>query len=836
MISRRDFLGWVGVAPFMSSAVQANSTVAVLPRNSVIVLDEVGPDTDANRLDMVFRWLARRGLPVTCIVECRDDETGPLNPQHPISVVLKRSCEAVPGLVELCPFVRDLGVLTPYFQARAAFEAQITLAESVWGEKSKARVTRYRALACADVAQPTAPTGVRASGVRTILMRPSGTTPVQSQAWENGTLRLMGGARLGSAGDKGDLSLETESEKIYYLSMADLAAGPIKQISIALEALYEQVRPQRGNYWLGPILAADVQYRDAYNYDRNLSLHFFTDRAPETDDWRNLDSFRARLASKGFPTTMGPSPQAPPQASSGEFWATVEGRDEPASYSTPLSHSPSGNYENAVALWNLDVAGCAGLDAANNLRLPTLLVQHPLSLEALAKNGPGAGDLVIGFSGELFARPQYRRVLENLLAQYQHDGFTSVVDLREYVRAVAPQSPYLTHHRRTAGYKNATASRHGTTTSSSIDRYLSDAKLAWSYFEKWTHPTTGLCPATVDTTGGRAVQQQAVTMWDVGSHINALIAAFDLGIISKKTFRRAIQKILPNLRGRRSQGRLLPQGWIVTDRIKWGTKDFDGCDAGRLLAALYNLESHGVAGQVAAPLVSSWDLQDVVSDGVIYSVDKGKLVSTYKSHCAHYAAWAFRIWGIECVSPYETFLGRSTTDGEMALLEAAGKIGPLGAEPLLLEALELGMSAESAYLAEVLFAAQVEEYRKTGNLMCVSESPIDRDPWFVYSGLLLDAPGRAWATDTVESLPEHRSAEFMAKNSTVSAKAAYLWAAYNPDEYSDRLVGYVREKARTSSGFRSGIYQGSGQVTRNTDLNTNAIILQSIAEIARNAT
>jgi hypothetical protein len=835
MISRREFLGWMGVVPLFGAAAPARATIAPVPRNSVIVLDEVGPATDAGQLDVVFQWFARRGIPVTCIVECSDEEAGRLTPQHPIAALLKRSYEAVPGLVELCPFVRDLGMLTPYFQARAAFEAQVTLAESLWGETSKTRVTRYRALACADVAQPTAPTGVRASGIRTLLMRPSGKAPVQSQAWENGTLRLMGGARLGSSGDRRNLSVETESEKIYYLSMADFAGGPIKQISTALEALYERVRPQKDNNWLGPILAADVQYRDAYNYRRNVSLHFFTDRAPETDDWKDLDIFRARLASKGFPTTMGPAQPASPEASSGEFWITVEGRGEGTSYSTPLPNSPSANYESAVALWNLDAVGCSGLDAANNLRLPTLLVQDPLSLEALTRNGPGAGDLVIGISGELFARPQYRRVLENVLAQYQHDGFTSVVDLREHVRAVAPQGPYLTHHRRTAGYKNAPASLHRRATASSIDQYLSDAKLAWSYFEKWTHPTTGLCPATVDTTGGRAVQQKAVTMWDVGSNINALIAAYDLGMISKKAFRRAIQKILPNLRGRRSQGRLLPQGWIVTDRIKWGTKDFDGCDAGRLLAALYNLDSHGVAGQVAAPLVASWDLQDVVSDGIIYSVDDGKLVSTYKSHCAHYAAWAFRTWGIECVSPYETFLGRATTDGEMALLEAAGKIGPMGAEPLLLEALELGMSAESAYLADVLFAAQVEEYRKTGTLMCVSESPIDREPWFIYSGLLLDAPRRAWATDTVESLPEHRSAEFVAKNITVSAKAAYLWAAYNPDAYSDRLVGYVREKARTSSGFRSGIYTASGEVTRNTDLNTNAIILQAIAEIARNA-
>ena len=325
-------------------------------------------------------------------------------------------------------------------------------------------------------------------------------------------------------------------------------------------------------------------------------------------------------------------------------------------------------------------------------------------------------------------------------------------------------------------------------------------------------------------------------MWDVGSHINALIAAYDLKLITQKQFQQSIKQILPNIAGRKSQGRLLPQGWIATDRFKWGTKDFDGCDAGRLMAALYNLDSHPAAKDKAAKTVASWNLKDVVIDGIIFSVQQGELKSTFRSHCAHYAAWAFRTWGIEVRSPYEVFDDVSSADGRMALLEVGGHIGPMGAEPLLLEAIELGMSAESAYLADVLFAAQLEEYDATGRLTCVSEGPIDRAPWFTYQGLQFDAPDRVWATDTVAGLAEHRSPEFRSKNAVISSKGAYLWAAYKNHSYCDKLVDYVRQKARTSNGFSSSIYQATGMATSTyADINTNAIILQSIAQIMKTA-
>jgi hypothetical protein len=46
------------------------------------------------------------------------------------------------------------------------------------------------------------------------------------------------------------------------------------------------------------------------------------------------------------------------------------------------------------------------------------------------------------------------------------------------------------------------------------------------------------------------------------------------------------------------------------------------------------------------------------------------------------------------------------------------------------------------------------------------------------------------------------------------------------------LLAYVRDKAKTTIGFASGIYSKTGKPTANySDINTNGIILQSIAAI-----
>ncbi|MGC1497463.1 MAG: DUF3131 domain-containing protein [Sulfitobacter sp.] len=847
-MDRRTFMKWGVAAPLMLGPLQGLANTRV-PQNTIVVLDGVGPDTDAERLAIVLNAFAKQGLPASCLIEGQPQRR--LTPDHPVSQLLREHRKKLPGLFEVLPVVPDLGLLTPYFQARAVYQAQIDLFTSIWGDDSTDMgVFNPQSIACDIVERPLAPSGVRASGIRNVLMRPSATTPVRPEAWDDGVLRMIGGKRVQLSVTKVTVvgSDASRVERVFYLSASEISETALPRLEAAASQFAVGIQVQDGANWSSTILASDIQFRDAYGYRRNMGLHFFLEAEASEDDRAILADFRLDLIKAGVPSSFGAPVGSRTNAPTGiGYWVDVQGMTGADSPLHPLEvyggsiqrQTPKptpGAYGMGVQLSDLDNLGNAGVDPENTIHVPTFRVHDAASVTLLGEGAFGTDDFVVLVTASALRRRTQRSLMKNALLGLADDGITAAMTLPNYVRSVVPTGAYISHFRRTVTYASAAKPDRAAPDAKALEQYLADAKTAWGYFERWTDKKTGLCPATVNFSPGNEELHQAVTMWDVGSHINALIAAYDLKLVTKAQFQQAIKKILPNIAGRTSQGRLLPQGWIATDRFKWGTKDFDGCDAGRLMAALYNLDSHPAAKDKAAKTVAAWDLRDVVIDGIIYSVQQGKLETTFRSHCSHYAAWAFRTWGIEVRSPYEVFDGVSTADGKMALLEVGGHIGPMGAEPLLLEAIELGMSAESAYLADVLFAAQLEEYDDTGRLTCVSEGPIDRAPWFTYQGIQFDAPGRVWATDTVAGLDEHRSPEFRAKNAVISSKGAYLWAAYKDHSYCDMLVEYVREKARTSNGFSSSIYQSTGKATSTyADINTNAIILQSIAQIMKNA-
>ena len=69
-----------------------------------------------------------------------------------------------------------------------------------------------------------------------------------------------------------------------------------------------------------------------------------------------------------------------------------------------------------------------------------------------------------------------------------------------------------------------------------------------------------------------------------------------------------------------------------------------------------------------------------------------------------------------------------------------------------------------------------------------------------------------------------------------STKAAYLWLALRPNAVSRGLVRSIRSLARHELGFDSAVYFQSQKSTMGySDLNTNAVILQSIAHLLRTA-
>ena len=147
----------------------------------------------------------------------------------------------------------------------------------------------------------------------------------------------------------------------------------------------------------------------------------------------------------------------------------------------------------------------------------------------------------------------------------------------------------------------------------------------------------------------------------------------------------------------------------------------------------------------------------------------------------------------------------------------------------------LGMSRESTFLADVLFTAQKEEYESTGRMVCMSETPIEKSPWFIYQGLQLGSGVRDWRLNGVELIAALGSKEAEQDVMAFVTKAAFLWAAYKSNEHSDRLLAYARQHTIGSIGFASNVNLKSQRAVLNySDINTNALILQATAHMLRN--
>ncbi|MCP5037978.1 MAG: DUF3131 domain-containing protein, partial [Rhodobacteraceae bacterium] len=584
---------------------------------------------------------------------------------------------------------------------------------------------------------------------------------------------------------------------------------------------------------------ADLILRDNFGFQRFIGLHLFEPAASNPDLGEGFELFRAELLKLGFAHSHGPVPETSPLLSQMGYWvpsglSQTDLQPEEVTQSMPVSLSGGVSDGDGFRVLVSDPAGGRqGLDANAHLRLPVLPLQSFFAGSNLAGlNGSSTSEFVLTISPDtLLTRPQ-RAMARRVLIDFSRAGVSEFVPVPVFARNRIPGGGVISRFRQVESARKTTRPVRKPIGAGDRQALLEDAKLAWQYFEQMTNPNTGLCPSTVAKSGSSSTRLEFITMWEMASHINGLIGAADIGILSRDGFRARMAKIMANIRGRSSNDRLLPQEWIHSDRNGSGNRNFDACDSSRLLAALLNLVDHPFSNVDVSALVESWDLDKVVVDKRIHSVIDQKLEPVFESHCGHYAARSFRLWGLEAQSPYEVTEGKSAADGQMELLHTAHNIGIIGTEPLLLEAMDFGMSTESSFLADTLFSAQLREYEKSGTLTCVSECSIEREPWFTYQGLDIGAQTDEWIVVATSDKAEFHNQKFAHDHLSLSAKGAYLWAAHHPHEYSDKLVSFVRENGKTDFGFVSSYYTNRGVATKGySDLNTNGIILQAISRM-----
>lgn len=357
------------------------------------------------------------------------------------------------------------------------------------------------------------------------------------------------------------------------------------------------------------------------------------------------------------------------------------------------------------------------------------------------------------------------------------------------------------------------------------------ARTAWSYFEQNYRDSSGF----VDSVAG----YPSGTLWDQGSYLLALISARELGLVDADLLDQRVSALLDGL-GRLElfEGKLPNKVYhsVTLQQVDYTNKHtaegvgWSALDIGRMLSALRILETrHPAYATRIRAVLAGWNLDAMAFGGQLQGAarTKGRTDLRQEGRIGYeqYAARAAAMWGLDVITaataaPIMEWETIASVEVPVDRRKASSfrAITPTLSEPFLLQGLELGFNAETATLAQRVYAAQEARYRRTGTLTMVSEGNINQPPYFLYASVY--ANGEPWAVVTEKGAhhPDLR---------TVSLKAAFAWNALYDTEYTRQVLDSLQD-LKTDRGWASGRYEASGEINTVVTANTNAVVLEAL--------
>ncbi|RCW28741.1 uncharacterized protein DUF3131 [Ciceribacter lividus] len=773
------------------------------------------------------------------------------------------------GMFEPVVFLPGMETERVYFQMRRAGIAQARLAALATRSEDGALQHAACVTMLCRQGETEVPTlsGVRAGGFRTVLVMPKEDAPTSYSETENGIMHVAGGLRLGSLAElderRGKITQRMASDEpaVLYVSLADITRFDDDRLAALAAALADFIAEAEDEGKIATILPSEFYLRsEAFSRDIALHLDLGSGAAPTDAETAFVKALTAAgiafTRSGGADVTdgagcpmLGTDPQMPDwqavRAAAGVAFDLdkPEGEAAPVTCAVTAKEGPDAALLSSAGITVTAVLdggeGNGGLDENGLLNVPVafridggLRIGNGRELaETLNTRLGHERDALVMVGGAALAEGGAGEVIAGVLGGLAVRKGNRVTGLGAFGAAVTGRDPIFGRLQRSQQMRFAeTSAGEAVIDAAEKARLEADAELAWRYFTRLSDKWTGLAPASAEASGSSVVPYPFVTMWDIASQIFGLVAAHALGLATDDEFAEAAGKILKSLPATRIGKLRLPQANVSTRRGGAVENSYNASDTGRLLVALKLLAGRGLDKDVAAVL-ARWDLAATISQRRMHDIDDGRWKTYFRSNYAHYAARGFALWGMEVDTPYAPEPEDVATDRRMRILGKVADIGAVGTEPHTLEAMEFGASEAAQVISDVLFAAQVDEYRRTGRFVCVSESSIDRAPWFVYQGLEVDAEEDPWALETMVDRARYGTPEMRRALDVVNCKGAYLWNAVRPHAYSARLVEHVRERGRVPGlGFASGIYAATGRQTTNySDVNTNGVILEAIA-------
>jgi len=378
------------------------------------------------------------------------------------------------------------------------------------------------------------------------------------------------------------------------------------------------------------------------------------------------------------------------------------------------------------------------------------------------------------------------------------------------------------------------------------ERERAMAETAWSYFELRYQPETGL----VNAVGS----YPSTTMWDTASYVSALVAAYELEIIDKRTFDLRVNLLTKTLRNLDLFGRELPNkvyhtvtGAKVNYANEPGEVGFSVLDIGRLLVWLKILkERYPYLAPGIDNVVLRWNFCNAVKEdgrlfgSIVTGAGETRYVQEGRLGYEEYAAKGFALWGFEvpaALSP-EPLTFTDIYDVRIPLDARDPRIfqnmNYVLTESYLLDGLELGWKLPTdrrndrpglatqgwrAEFANRIYLVQQRRFEQTGIMTARSEHQVEGQPFFVYDAIW--ANGFAWHTlDPSDVYQPDRAA--------IASKAAVgMWALWETP-YTDLLLDAVADLSGEEGGFYEGLYEnGNGYIPVQT-ANNNGIILAAL--------
>jgi hypothetical protein len=836
-------LGSLGLGTLVPRGRASGQTAGVTAgpgaRGLFLMVDGIGPAIPAEPLRQWLEPFAARATPVALGLRPGPDGFGP-----ELLSLLSGAMTAFPALFEPVLRVDTLAGLPPYAQMRAAARELAALERAL---APGGPLPFILSLATDAPAGPASFDALRALGLRSVLLL----GPLQRGAssilpCDGAAMCLQGSAPLGADAAAADLAARLADPQaggaplLAVIDAAALTALPLPELRDRAEALSGAMMqavqsgvafavPPRAHLGWAPPQAG-----------RRIALRL---DAPGPGDLAGEAGFRAlaeALAAQGWPVSQTRSAAAAtgPQdvlrlggavAGMAE-WATARAETgaQPCAVGTPGADAAELAAAGLSVVVGPKVAGQPVLDDHG------LIHRAEIRDAALLATSPPGADLILALGPDSYRDAAPRAATLAQIAAAASDGRTLVQDLAAWARDIQPADPVLAilrATRRTLRRPEPPADASAPDAAALLD----DARHAWLAINSTTVAQTGLCPATMHIQPDGTSTYRTLTMWECGSLLRAVLAAGELGLIDGPVMTDRIDRILSVLPVARIGDQRLPSELISTDTGQPMSPDFNVFDTGRLLSALAEVDAHPATAGKAAPVVARWDLAGTATDGRLRSFQRGRPLEAFVSQATHYVARAFGAWGVPATSPYVVAPDGSEMDRQMRLLTAVTALGAYGAEPLLLEILEMGASDPAAVLADVLHAAQRRAHAATGVYHAVSEGPLDTPPWFAYDGLRLNDAATRWESRANSPNPAYSTPEALEATLRISTKAAFLWWALRPGAYTGGLLAHVRARTRVEGGgFSTGIYMATGNpMPGYTDVNTNAIVLDAIAHVLR---